>query len=305
VAVAKNSYLEMMNATIRQPLHRDTMTIIEFEIIKRFKGIGGAVPFIVGSKGSGKTTVLHNIQEHQKAIGRAVGLVPLRVGFDEAITAAVHQVVQIIAVKMQEEKLAAQISTAHDHLRREIISGTGTEAAMRATDALLSVMADVSARLHHGIVLLVDDADAVDAHQILGITDAVQALSETGAPLPLICTTSADKRDSRWPRSQAPFRVKLSTQDVTELALSLGLNVGRDEIEIVYRQCEGNLYDATDRLQALGRHLNQLPDIQIEVPAYEVPTTTGTPIDPFRALRKSERRQQIREQQLSDPGSVE
>ncbi len=304
--MAKNNYLEQMNASIRQPMHHDTMQIIELEVIKRFKGIGGAVPFIVGPKGSGKSTVMSSIFQHQESIGRVVGLASLRNGFDEALTSAIHSIVQGLAITLQQEALASEVSTAHDRLRFEAISGTGVDQLMRATDGLVSVLADVSSRTKHGIVLMLDDADTIDAHQLLGLTDAVLALSETGAPIPLICSTSVDKRDSRWTRSQTPFRIRPKLQDVVDLSLSLGLSFEREDLEIVHHHCDGNLYDATDRLLALGRHLNQIPAAEIEVRSADTPTVSLNPIDPFRALRKSERRKLIREKQsdsASTPGS--
>jgi AAA ATPase domain len=301
--LAKNSYLEQMNASIQQPMHRDTMHIVELEIIKRLKGMGGPVPFIVGAKGSGKTTLLHSIHAHQQSIGRVVGVGSLRDGFDDAVTAAIHEIVQTLAVSLRQEDLAAQVSTAHDRLRYEAISGSGVEEQIRATDGLLSVLADVSAQLPSGIVLLFDDADAIDAHQLLGLTDAVLALSDTGLPIPVVCTSSADKRDSRWTRSQTPFRVRPTVQDIGDLTRSLGLTFEREDLEIVFRHCDGNLYDAKDRLFALGRHLNQISEMPIEVS--EPISAPTNPVDPFRSLRKSERRSRIRDKQLDEKLDVD
>ncbi len=249
----RRSYLEQMQVNVRQPLHRDTVQAVEFEVTKRTKGFSGPVPVVAGKAGAGKTSLLKHIESHQRSIGRLVGFGEVRNGLEAALIAAVRQVITQLSSTSLKDTLSAALST---FLRASAATELTADQRMRANDALMSVIADVSAQTPAGILLLLDDIDGDDAHQALALTDGVHALSDTGSPLLLVCSSSSDKRNSRWPRSQMPYRINPTVTDIVELAASLGLDVSRDEMIIVAEQCNGNLYDATNRLQAVAHHRN-------------------------------------------------
>ncbi len=251
-----------MQVSARRPLHRDTVHSVEFEITKRLKGIAGPVPVITGQPGSGKTSLLRHIQTHQQSLGRFVGIGEVRNGLETAVIAATRQIItdltRLDAPRLNAAPIIESLTTALTRYLRAFASDLSVDERTRQNDALLVEIADASSRLPNGILLLLDDIDTDDAYQVLAFTDAVLALAETGSPLLVVATSSTDRRDSRWPRSQKPFRILPTLTDIIELAHALGFDVTRDELHIVADQCKGNLYEATNRLRALATHRNPL-----------------------------------------------
>jgi hypothetical protein len=256
VTADRPSYLKQMQATVRRPLHRDTVQTVEFEITKRFKGFSGPVPVIAGGSGTGKSSLLRHIHEHQQRLGRIVGIGEAKNGLETAIIAATRQIITELAKSATNSDIVESLSAALSRYLRAFASDLSKDERVSQHDSLMAEIADASGKLPNGILILLDDIDAEDPHQVLGFTDGVLALSETGSPLLLVCTSSSDRRDSRWPRSQKPYRLKPTVADIVELSYLLGFDVTRDELAIVAEQCKGNLYEASSRLRALAVHRN-------------------------------------------------
>jgi hypothetical protein len=339
------SLVPQLKPTARRPLHQEAVQLVEFEITKRLKGIAGPVPVLVGQPGSGKTSALRHIYSHQQTLGRIVGTGEVRNGMETAIIAGTRQIIaelgRVNTPRNPTATMVESLTTALSRYLRAFASDLTAEQRMSHNDALMAELADASSRTPNGILLLLDDIDTDDPHEMLAFTDGILALAETGSPLLMLCTSSSDRRDSRWPRSQKPFRMTPSVTDIVELAFALGFDVTREEIVIVAEQCNGNLYEATNRLRAIAFHRNPLaqqnhsvssqlspqrstsqsprvapvapvaptvptaPTATTARPATTAPpaTTATKETEAFRSLRKSEIRQSLQQRHADNSGS--
>jgi AAA ATPase domain len=218
----------------------DTLALLEIHVEKVTKQAHVPIPVVTGRRGMGRTAVLREMNERSKNSQRPSGFGCVRSGLGQALIDAVTSLAESIQSLQPDSPVANSLFAEADGFQRRSPDEATEEEFVVAIDHLLYALSNAVTELSRGYVLCVDDLHAANDARVEALLEGLEALSSTGAPIPMIFSRAVGFGIRPLPKGLDELQLRaLTNADLADLAQRKGIVATPEVIRLIGDFVEG------------------------------------------------------------------
>ncbi len=202
----------------------DTLAMLEIYVEKAVKQLHIAVPIVTGPEGMGRSAVLHELLERSRNTGRTGGYGCVRSGLGQALIDATSSLAVSIKSLYPDSTCTGDLIAAAEAFRGRSPDEATEEGFVSAIDHLLYALCTALAEVPRGYVLCIDDLQLANDGRVRALLEGLIALSSTGAPIPVVLTSSIGLGVRIIPQGLDQLQLRpLTNADLADIAQRQGV----------------------------------------------------------------------------------
>jgi hypothetical protein len=234
----------------------DTLALLEIHLEKVTKQAHVPIPVVTGRRGMGRTAVLKEIVERSKNGNRPSGFGCVRSGLGQALIDATASLADSIHLLIPGSTVAQSLMDEADGFQRRSPDEATEENFVVAIDHLLYALSNAVTELPRGYVICIDDLHAANEARVEALLEGLEALSSTGAPIPVILSRAVGFGIRPLPKGLDELQLRaLTNADLADLAQRKGVVATPEVIRLIGDYVEGRpgqALEIIDRAAAKG-----------------------------------------------------
>jgi hypothetical protein len=218
----------------------DTLALLEIHVEKVTKQAHVPIPVVTGRRGMGRTAVLREMIERSKNGQRPSGFGCVRSGLGQALIDGVTSLAESIQAIHPELPVGNALMAEADGFQRRSPDEATEEDFVVAIDHLLYSLSNAVIELPRGYVLCIDDLHAANDARVEALLEGLEALSSTGAPIPMIFSRAVGFGIRPLPKGLDELQLRaLTNADLADLAQRKGIVATPEVIRLIGDFVEG------------------------------------------------------------------
>ncbi len=218
----------------------DTLAMLEIYVEKAVKQLHIAVPIVTGPEGMGRSAVLHELLERSRNTGRTGGYGCVRSGLGQALIDATTSLAVSIKSLYPDSHCTTDLILAAEDFRRRSPDEATEEGFVSAIDHLLYALSTALSEVARGYLLCIDDLQFANDGRVRVFLEGLIALSSTGAPIPVVLTSSVGLGVRVIPQGLDQLQLRpLTNADLADIAQRQGVIATPEVIRQIGEYVEG------------------------------------------------------------------
>lgn len=234
----------------------DTLAMLEIYVEKAVKQLHIAVPIVTGPEGMGRSAVLHELLERSRNTGRTGGYGCVRSGLGQALIDATSSLAVSIKSLYPDNPCTSDLIAAAEAFRGRSPDEATEEGFVSAIDHLLYALCTALPEVPRGYVLCIDDLQLANDGRVRVFLEGLIALSSTGAPIPVVLTSSIGLGVRIIPQGLDQLQLRpLTNADLADIAQRQGVIATPEVIRQIGEYVEGRpgrAIEIIERVSAKG-----------------------------------------------------